>query len=197
MDRIEESAPSGRRAEILFAAAKLIRDKGYAGATMRELAHSVGIEVSSLYNHIQSKQDLLVSICFPIGHKYIAGLEEIISSEMTYKKKMRAIIAMHIMLASVHKDAMQVFEEEWKHLADDDLVTFRQMRQNYENLLFLFIQRGIEAGKFASCDPHLMLYTLLSSMKWLNFYFKDQKTINSSRLTEELTGLIMSGNIRR
>lgn len=37
-------------------------EKGYAGASLREIARRVGIEVASLYNHMSSKEELLFQI---------------------------------------------------------------------------------------------------------------------------------------
>src|SRR5262245_6360068 len=58
---------SGQRKEmehrILMAAAHLFNSKGFAGATTRELAQSLGFQRSTLYHYLESKQDLLYALC--------------------------------------------------------------------------------------------------------------------------------------
>ena len=51
-----------RKAEILSVAAKLFRERGYSAVSMRDLAQALDIKAASLYNHITSKQEILVLI---------------------------------------------------------------------------------------------------------------------------------------
>ncbi len=48
------------RARIREAARVLFREKGFDQATLREIATHAGMGVSSLYRHIQSKEELLI-----------------------------------------------------------------------------------------------------------------------------------------
>lgn len=184
-----------RRDHILSEAAKIIKAHGYAGATMRDIAESVGVEVSSLYNHISSKQEILSSICFSIGQEYIEGLTILLNNKLSYKKQLKGIIHLHVDLAAKHQASMQVFEEEWKHLKDGEMEHFKEMRQNYENKLLVFFQQGIESRKFKSIDQKVLLYHFLSSLKWLNFYFKENKTLDIDLLKKQLNQLICNGLI--
>ena len=59
-----------RRAALLDEAAWLFRQKGYDGASMRDIARAVGMLPGSLYSHFDSKEDLLVAV-------YEAGIAEI------------------------------------------------------------------------------------------------------------------------
>ena len=51
--------PETRKEEILRVAANLFKKKGYSAVTMRDLAKAMGIKAASLYNHINSKQEIL------------------------------------------------------------------------------------------------------------------------------------------
>jgi AcrR family transcriptional regulator len=53
---------TGTDTAILRAAAVLIAERGYHGASMRDLARAVGVQMASLYHHFGSKQELLVAI---------------------------------------------------------------------------------------------------------------------------------------
>ena len=52
---------------ILQKAATMFRQKGFAATSMRDLAETVGIEAASLYNHIQSKSEILQEITYRIS----------------------------------------------------------------------------------------------------------------------------------
>ncbi len=47
-----------RRAQILEAAARVIREKGYQRATMQEIARAADVSAGTLYNYFQNKHDL-------------------------------------------------------------------------------------------------------------------------------------------
>lgn len=50
------------RAEIIAAARDLMRDKGYAGTSMKDVAEQVGLLKGSLYSHFSSKEKLVPEV---------------------------------------------------------------------------------------------------------------------------------------
>jgi AcrR family transcriptional regulator len=58
MTQTKRRAPL-RREQVLRAAVALADDRGSEGLTMRKLAKVLGVEAMSLYNHVDSKDDLL------------------------------------------------------------------------------------------------------------------------------------------
>lgn len=65
--------PESRKQEIINAAAVLFKDKGYSAVTMRDLASAMGIKAASLYNHIQSKQEILSDIIIKSCRRILYG----------------------------------------------------------------------------------------------------------------------------
>jgi AcrR family transcriptional regulator len=63
-----------RRASIVEAACKLFADKGFRGATTRELAAAVGVTEPVLYEHFKTKRDLYSAI---IESKARQGIESV------------------------------------------------------------------------------------------------------------------------
>ncbi len=57
-----DSDTPDRRSQILAAAAKVFNARGYAGATIDEVATEAGIAKGSVYNYFKSKQDLFVQV---------------------------------------------------------------------------------------------------------------------------------------
>jgi len=60
------------RQKVLDAAARLFRDRGYAGTTMRAVAGRCGIRAASLYHHFPSKDDILAEV-FDYGVRRVAA----------------------------------------------------------------------------------------------------------------------------
>ena len=82
-----------RYREVLDAAATIFAEKGYAGASTRDIAERLGIRQASLYYYFPSKEAALAAIC-EIGVKdFIANLESIIAQPLPVAAKLRAAIA--------------------------------------------------------------------------------------------------------
>ena len=193
---VMKSVELTRREQIIAVAARIFKDNGYAGASMRTIADAVGIEASSLYNHIHSKQDILATICFNIGNDYVQGLDSLLSAPLSCHHKIEQIIHLHIDLASKYKDNMQVFEEEWKHLKGKESKEFRSMRAYYEHQLSNFFKESIEQGVLYHYNPEIIVFYFLSSLKWLNYYFKENKEQNIEMVKANLVQILSKGLFR-
>ena len=62
----------GRKGEILDAALTLLSDKGYEGATLREVAAQVGVTEPALYRHYSSKEALFEEVITLSGERAMA-----------------------------------------------------------------------------------------------------------------------------
>ena len=72
---------------ILLKAAAMFREKGFSATSMRDLAEAVGIEAASLYNHIQSKAEMLQEIIFRISNDCNIHLDSLEKADMSNQKK--------------------------------------------------------------------------------------------------------------
>ncbi|MCL4505783.1 MAG: TetR/AcrR family transcriptional regulator [Chloroflexi bacterium] len=61
------------RAEIIQAAHALFLEKGYSGASMRQIAGRAGIALSGIYNHFAGKEDIFAAV-FEERHPYLQVL---------------------------------------------------------------------------------------------------------------------------
>ncbi|NND10648.1 MAG: helix-turn-helix transcriptional regulator, partial [Flavobacteriaceae bacterium] len=66
--------PETRKQEIINTSAKLFKEKGFSAVTMRDLAQAMGIKAASLYNHINSKQEILTNIIISIAEEFTKGM---------------------------------------------------------------------------------------------------------------------------
>ena len=57
-----EAAASGRREQLISAAARVIGAKGYERASLQEICAAAGILPGSLYYHFKSKEDLFIKV---------------------------------------------------------------------------------------------------------------------------------------
>lgn len=64
---------TGRRAEILAAAAGLFAERGFHGVTIDDLGRAVGTSGPALYRHFRNKEALLAEVLVDISERLLAG----------------------------------------------------------------------------------------------------------------------------
>ena len=182
-----------KRQVIFEAAAKLFRDKGYSATSMRDLAETVHLKASSLYNHIGSKEEILRDICFENAHRFHEGMWEVEQMEGSAAEKVQTLIRLHIRIATEDITSVTAFNDEWRHLSEPHLSEFKAMRRDYEYRFQAIIEEGIRNGVFKKLDAFTVLYTIFSSVRWLHDWYKPERAITPEALQEQIVALLMRG----
>ena len=178
---------------ILMEAAKLFRQKGFGGTSMRDLAEQVGMEAASLYYHIGSKEEILEKICFNVARTYISHLEEIEQTNESNLEKLKELIRLHIRMMITDGSEVSVTNHDWKYLSDEKLSEFKELRSFYENRVQSLLDQGVNEGEFAKVNTTIALYTLLSSLRWIEHWWKPQRGISAKELENSIITIILNG----
>ena len=182
-----------RRQHILIEAAKLFKAKGYSATSMRDLADKVGLEAASLYNHIRSKEDILQEICFDIAARYVAQLTDIEANNDTTVAKLKALIHLHITMIAGNREEVYVCNNEWKHLTEPHLAQFKEVRRGYETRFLNIIKKGIEQGELQAVNPTTALYTILSSVRWVEIWYQPDRGIAVEEIAKDISTVLIKG----
>lgn len=178
---------------ILSEAAKLFKQKGFGGTSMRDLAEQVGMEAASLYYHIGSKEEILEKICFEVARSYISHLEEIEQTDETYLEKIKELIRLHVRMMITNGPEVSVTNHDWKYLSKNRLNEFKELRSFYEKRVQSLLDEGVNAGEFANVNTTIALYTILSSLRWIEHWWKPQRGISSKELENSIITIILNG----
>ena len=178
---------------IIKKAASLFRNRGFNAASMRELAVSVGVEASSLYNHIGSKSELLQAICFKIANEFTIHLNDTEKQPGSAITKLEFIIRFHIKMMLNEFDEVYIANHEWKHLKEPLLSNFLNQRRSYEKRLVAIIEKGITKKELKKINPYVALLTLLSAVRGLEFWQRHKKNISTKVLEDDMVTHLLKG----
>ncbi|MET4108071.1 TetR/AcrR family transcriptional regulator [Hymenobacter sp. UYP22] len=184
---------TNRRQLILDEAAKLFKQKGFGGTSMRDLAREVGMEAASMYNHIKSKDEILDLICTRIAHTYISQLAEIEQTDASYADKVKALIRLHIRLMIEDGAAVSVANHDWKYLPEPQLTAFKDARKNYEKGFAALIEQGIAAGEFQPVNVSVALFTILSAVRWVELWYRPGRELSAEELEDHIITMLLTG----
>lgn len=182
-----------KREIIIEEAAKIFKTKGFAASSMRELAEQVGVEAASLYNHIRSKDEILEEICFKVAHSYMSTILEISDLEISSTEKIKRIISAHILLVMTHPNDVAVANVDWKNLSETKKNLYKEIRKGYEQRIATVIKKGIESGEFKEVNVSVALFTLLSAIRWVEQWYKPNRSISAEELEKDMITLLING----
>ena len=186
-------AVSPTKQKIFEEAARLFQEKGYLAASMRELAQRVGLQVSSLYSHFGSKEELLNKICFDSARAYQEGMKTVEETDASPSEKIRQLISLHIRIATTDVTSVTIFSDEWRHLSEPYLQEFLTIRKDYERRFSRILQQGIDAGELVEMNVTVCLFTILTSLRWLHRWFPEKRGISVKSLETEILRFLFEG----
>lgn len=186
-------AKQHRKERIIREAAAIFKQKGFSATTMRELAEKVGVEAASLYNHIRSKDEILEEICFKVANQYVSHISRIEDMDASYVQKLRALISLHVQMIIQEPNEVSVANNDWKSLSETKKELYKQVRRGYEKRIAALIREGIQAGELKDIHVSVGMFTLLSSLRWIELWYKPQREVTPEQLENDLMKILIEG----
>ena len=193
MAKIQSRRNSTKKEVIIEKASKLFREKGFGAASMRDLAEHVGVEAASLYNHIQSKSEILQTICFKVANEFMTNLEVVEASNQSTLKKMETIIRLHIRMMLDQYEYVYIADHEWRHLPEPYLSNFLNQRRSYRKRLADIIEDGTAKGEMKPFDPYTAVLVILSAISGIDSWQRSRKSTTAEALESNMVRYLIEG----
>ncbi len=144
-----ERARAEARQDILLAAAEVFARRGYAAATLAELAASAGFAPPSLYRYFQSKEEIFRSIVDLVRRELAATFDEPVDRTAPLGARLEGLLAAQYRLVESRRDAFAVLRDP---VAAADagvrgLGSFRSGLTFYEDLLVEWLRKNASPGE--------------------------------------------------
>lgn len=185
-----------RKEEILQTASQLFSERGYNAVSMRDLAQALGIKAASLYNHIDSKQELLATIILAVAEEFTESMNQIISSKSSTEEKLKAIVDLHVRITVEKSKDLFSLNNDWMHLKEPALTYFLDMRSGYEENFRKILKKGVKNKEIQNLNVEVMLFSILSSLRTLNQWFSKKKKIDQDELSIQMKQVLLKGIIK-
>ena len=196
MNFIDDTAASGEstNSKLLATAAQLFWAKGFAATSTRELAEGLGIQKSSLYHHIKSKEDLLYEISIrSLDHIHQAVLGAIATSSV--EVRLQAVIHAHLLTALSERDMHATMLTELRSMSADRRKDVLARRNGYERMLIEVVRVEQAAGRLRpDIDSHLATLALLNLLNWTIFWYREDRGQTIAELADFFHSTFVHGN---
>jgi AcrR family transcriptional regulator len=182
------------RSDVIDAAGRLFAERGYHGTSMRDLGKELGLVGSSLYSHVDSKQDLLVEVVEEGARLFEASAEQAKAKPGTARDRLAALVAGHVGVVLDNVNVARTFLNEARMLDTKHRERIVQARDHYEGVFRSVLADGVGDGSFRSdIDPKTASIYILSVLNALERWYDPAGPLDRDDLTEELQTFVING----
>ncbi|MCW5907290.1 MAG: TetR family transcriptional regulator [Chitinophagales bacterium] len=184
-----------KKAEILKAAAKVFRTKGYHATRIQDVAEALDMQKGSLYYYIETKEDLLKGLVEDILEKSVELLGNIQDTTHSPSEKVKLCIESHLRLFHNNIDAFGVFITEDLHFinknSEKDIFL---LMKNYEKGWLKIFEEGIQSGEFRKEVNHKMAVKgILGMLNWSYRWYHVKEGYSIEQVADIFSDLILNG----
>jgi AcrR family transcriptional regulator len=166
------TAERGTAQAIREEAAKLFFERGYDATSLRQVASAVGLMVGSLYNHIDSKEHLLLQIMGGIIDDLMEGTRAAIKVDGDAVDKLQAALASHLRFHAKRAQEVFIGNAELRSLSDGARQVVVEKRHEYELLLLELIENTGRAGLADVLDARIHVYSFVAQATHIASWYK-------------------------
>jgi TetR/AcrR family transcriptional regulator len=181
-----------RRLEILRAAGREFRVRGYAETGMRDIAEAAALSPANLYNYFKGKHEILFFCQDNALDRLIDALDKARRTRTTVAVKLRMVIVSHL------RCLLDEVEGLAAHLLTNALPPSQQRylvakRDRYEAGLRNLIAAGMRTGEFIPGDAALAARAMLGALNWSVQWFNPEGPLSAAEIAEGLADYLIRG----
>src|SRR6476620_2892489 len=174
------TAERGTAQAIREEAAKLFFERGYDATSLRQVASAVGLMVGSLYNHIDSKEHLLLQI---------ARKAAMVDGDAI--DRLEAVLAAHLTFHAERAQEVFIGNAELRSLSDGARHVVIEKRHEYELFLQGLVEDAGRAGLADVIDAKIHVYSFVAQATHIASWFKPGGRMNLDEIVAIYTKLAL------
>ena len=199
---LEEREDGNRKSDLVAAAAKLFRKKGFDATSTRDIATAVGMRSGSPFYHFKSKGDLLYAVMAEGMRSAIEKQQltlknaSILLSNSEHSKQeprrlLHVLIRHHFeVMLGAGSDFIPVMLYEWRSLTPRQRTTMAQLQRDYEAVWLPVLEALFASGQL-KCPVKLARLLIFGALNWSVQWFDAKKEAGLDDLTEAAMALFI------
>ncbi len=153
------------RGEILEAAKRVFAEKGFAAATIDEIAQEAEFSKGALYFYFDSKEDLFLSIIRQITDELEGKIREVVGESTDVQDKIESLVNSHLSFFERDKEFFQIIASEHPRLeAETEGRLKGELRERilkYLNVIEEVMKEGVSKGMLKDINPSTLATALI------------------------------------
>lgn len=183
--RARRNEDASRRDQLIRASARLFREKGYDGTSVRDIAAATGMQSGSWVYHFRTKQDILASVMEEGLARALERIEAIGAAELEPREKFRALVRTHLeTLLGPGQDFIPVLLYEWRSLEAAQRPRVIAPQKRYERVWTETIDELQVRGDWMlpTRVDHLLMF---GALNWIAHWYRNRGALDVDELADE------------
>jgi len=181
-----------RREEILHAALRAFRDRGYHATTLEDIAGGLGVRSTALYHYFPDKEAILYA-CHREGLADVhARVADARARHATAGERLAHVIREHVRVMTETLEgstlAFEVSALDAAHQAE-----IIAARDRYERALRSIIAQGIADGEFRPVNPKIAAFAILGAINWIARWYRPEGSVHPPALGAQFAEHLVGG----
>ena len=187
----DERDEGNRRRELVTAAARLFRRKGFNATTTRDIAAAVGMQAGSPFYHFASKDALLQAVMVEGMRGALERQGAVVLNAADPAIALRQLIRSHFgVLLGPGSDFIPVMLYEGRSLNARQRASVNRLQAKYESAWVPVLQALMAAGRMRG-DLHLARLLIFGALNWSAQWYRARKPATLDDLTDAAIALFI------
>ena len=178
---------------ILRHAAQVFCEKGYEGASIRDISRSSGISLAGIYYYIKSKQELLYLIQLYTFKTIVARLEKRLRGVNAPADRLRALVQNHLDYFLRHPVEMKVLTHEDEALEGEYRKEVLEVKRRYYSIALGIFEDMRRSGLVRRINPRVAVLSLFGMMNWVHTWHRPDTDPQADSLADTMMGMFLRG----
>lgn len=182
-----------RREVILKRAGELFERNGFSVTSLQDIADAAGIAREGIYYYFKNKTQILLELILPISQSLMAGLMELLESDIDSVDKLRTAMRNHC--GAFNPDYIEMtlaLRNVYSEQEDEKLAELTTLWKEYEKSWIELIAQGQKTGAFvADLDPKIVAFGILGMCNWMSRWYDPDRSATIDEISDIFFRLVI------
>lgn len=181
---------------ILASATRVFCQKGYQGASMRDIARASRVSLAGLYYYFRSKEELLFLIQKHTFSTLLEDLERDLGELDDPGAQLHCLIRNHLRYFLRHPEAMKVLSHESESLSPRFARAVADLKRSYYRRARALVDELGAQRKLRALDSRVAILGLFGMMNWIYTWYKPRVDPDAEALADTMATLFFNGILK-